>query len=1369
MSENERPSIAKEFVKEYQQNKLQKQKKTRIILSSVIFCLSIAFLVLGTTLFFQDTSKDKLAKTTTVKQTQIVAGQPVKWITLVGQSQLKQGKTKAQIPHNATNIKITKVTKQQANQISHRPKTQIQTLTLQEKKQLAINPTPQTNNIFAKLGNVLFASLSDTAETVVETITDAIDAVIPEAPNTVDLPPVVEDQPATEETPASETPSVVEETPASETPPASEDQPTEETPQTQPEPELTPEPEAEPQQEPETEVAIEFETPGPEIVSQSTDEGVKVTVTDPVEDPQTPMTDVLASTNIPEIFKVGQESKIKIKWETNNNQEVAFNAYDTNNNGKLDYVEWTIPHLSEQIFNIIFISKAFHLDQDLNIIEDIQEQVLTQDNTFATIQQNEYIRVTFEKILNNQNDNTIYAKPTDPNTPVTVESYPVYTDQEGNATQGPKVGTFQLITQENLYRILLTNLQTPTDQFDLKITGGTLDVDWVVDPAPTLEITLPASGQTYTSSTWPTPSFSCTGCSSGENTCEYEYIDIDNGFNYPSGITSDGTYIYVADYNNHRIVKRLASNLSYVSKIGTNGSGNDQFSSPRGITTDGTYLYVADSGNHRIVKRLASDLSYVSEIGTSGSGNDQFNYPFGITSDGTYIYVADYNNHRIVKRLASNLSYVSKIGTNGWGNDKFGSPNGITTDGTYIYVADSNNNRIVKRLASHLSYVSKIGSGGSDNDQFSNPQGITSDGTYIYVADTSNHRIVKRLASDLSYVSKIGTYSDGSSSFIDCSNNGSDISAPSSPGSQTLYLKGSSSGIWSSQYTVSFTYISEYGESCSSGSDCTTSYCDTYNSVCTNGETGVDGCGADDDCQSNQCTNYICAQQTTINITSPLSGQIYKASTLTNSYTCTSCATGAGSCKYLDQQEANFSNPRGITTDGTYIYVADMNNHRIVRLASDLSYVSQIGTGGSGNDQFSYPQGITTDNTYIYVADSVNNRIVKRLASNLSYVSQIGTGGSGNDQFNYPFGITTDNTYIYVADTNNHRIVKRLASDLSYVSQIGTNGSGNDEFNAPNGITSDGTYIYVADRDNNRIVKRLASNLSYVSEIGTYGSGNDQFYEPYGITTDNTYIYVADANNDRIVKRLASNLSYVDVAGYKYIDCSNLGSDIVAPTASGSTTLSIYAQDEGGTWRDSDSVTYTYDAVNPTISVTRTCGAATCNANTWNPLVNWDDSTTCQYSYNNSAWTTVVCSNTGSDISIPTAEGSTTLYIKGTDAATNEGTANAVFTWSLLPVSWGGSVSVSVSTDNSTPPAPTTQPTTTTSVPQNIIKYISDNLTTLKNSISQLRVTAPTSAPQGTQPTTPPPTTPTNQTALIQIYQKIIKALTDLLGLFVKK
>src|SRR3989339_511702 len=240
----------------------------------------------------------------------------------------------------------------------------------------------------------------------------------------------------------------------------------------------------------------------------------------------------------------------------------------------------------------------------------------------------------------------------------------------------------------------------------------------------------------------------------------------DDQFSVPNGIATDGTYIYIADTFNNRIVKRLASDLSYVSKIGSFGSGNDQFSSPNGIATDGTYVYVADSSNHRIVKRLATDaLTYVSKIGSSGSGNDQFYSPYGIATDGTYIYVADTSNNRIVKRLASDLSYVSQIGTLGTGNDQFSSPSGIATDGTNVYVADTGNNRIVKRLASNLSYVSQIGSLGTGNDQFNAPNGIAVYGTNIYVADTYNYRIVKRLASDLSYVSKIGSLGTGNDQF----------------------------------------------------------------------------------------------------------------------------------------------------------------------------------------------------------------------------------------------------------------------------------------------------------------------------------------------------------------------------------------------------------------------------------------------------------------------------------------------------------------------------------------------------------------------------------------------------------------------------
>jgi len=41
---------------------------------------------------------------------------------------------------------------------------------------------------------------------------------------------------------------------------------------------------------------------------------------------------------------------------------------------------------------------------------------------------------------------------------------------------------FNSITEENIYKVLLTNLQTPTDVFDLKVAGDSVDFDYIVDP-----------------------------------------------------------------------------------------------------------------------------------------------------------------------------------------------------------------------------------------------------------------------------------------------------------------------------------------------------------------------------------------------------------------------------------------------------------------------------------------------------------------------------------------------------------------------------------------------------------------------------------------------------------------------------------------------------------------------------------------------------------------------------------------------------------------------------------------------------------------------------------------------------------------------
>ena len=236
-------------------------------------------------------------------------------------------------------------------------------------------------------------------------------------------------------------------------------------------------------------------------------------------------------------------------------------------------------------------------------------------------------------------------------------------------------------------------------------------------------------------------------------------------FNAPYGIACDEKYIYIADAGLHRIQKRLKSDLSFVSQIGTQGNGDDQFDYPYGIACDETHLYICDGVNNRIQKRLKSDLSFVNKIGSPGTGDDQFNRPHGIACDEKYIYIADTNNDRIQKRLKSNLSLVQKTGTHGSGEGEYNAPRGIHCDKRMLYIADTMNHRIQRLRKSDLLFWDETGSLGNQNDQFDHPQDISCDEKYLYVVDRENHRIVKYLKETYAYDSKIGTQGAGDDQF----------------------------------------------------------------------------------------------------------------------------------------------------------------------------------------------------------------------------------------------------------------------------------------------------------------------------------------------------------------------------------------------------------------------------------------------------------------------------------------------------------------------------------------------------------------------------------------------------------------------------
>ena len=81
---------------------------------------------------------------------------------------------------------------------------------------------------------------------------------------------------------------------------------------------------------------------------------------------------------------------------------------------------------------------------------------------------------------------------------------------------------------------------------------------------------------------------------------------------------------------------------------------------------------------------------------------------------------------------------------------------------------------------------------------------------------------------------------------------------------------------------------------------------------------------------------------------------------------------------------ARFKNPRGLTTDGTNLYVADAYNHRIRKIVIETGVVTTLAGSSSGSTDapgtsasFNLPMGIVVEGTNLYVADYGNHKIRK--------------------------------------------------------------------------------------------------------------------------------------------------------------------------------------------------------------------------------------------------------------------------------------------------------------------------------------------------------------------------------------------------------
>ena len=142
------------------------------------------------------------------------------------------------------------------------------------------------------------------------------------------------------------------------------------------------------------------------------------------------------------------------------------------------------------------------------------------------------------------------------------------------------------------------------------------------------------------------------------------------------------------------------------------GSLNESaFAQPSGITTDGQELYIADSEVSSIrgvglaenpqVRTVCGSGALFGFDDIDGTGSEvRFQHCLGVEYAQNYLWVADTYNHKI-KRVEPNSGICKTILGNGIGHldgegidTRFSEPSGLCATSSYLYIADTNNHAI---------------------------------------------------------------------------------------------------------------------------------------------------------------------------------------------------------------------------------------------------------------------------------------------------------------------------------------------------------------------------------------------------------------------------------------------------------------------------------------------------------------------------------------------------------------------------------------------------------------------------------------------------------------------------------------------------
>ena len=207
------------------------------------------------------------------------------------------------------------------------------------------------------------------------------------------------------------------------------------------------------------------------------------------------------------------------------------------------------------------------------------------------------------------------------------------------------------------------------------------------------------------------------------------------GNNLPRGVWSDGTTMWVLDWDDDKIYAYTVSDQSRDPARDFSLHADNGF--PYGIWSDGTTMWVADNGDDKLYAYNLSSKSRDSARDFSLHTDNGF--PYGIWSDGTTIWVGDAPDGKLYAYQLSDQNRDSARDLSLHTDN--GNPLGIWSDGATMWVADWSDAKVYAYQMSDRSRdsdrdfntLSAAGNGG--------PTGIWSDGTTMWVADSGDGKL----------------------------------------------------------------------------------------------------------------------------------------------------------------------------------------------------------------------------------------------------------------------------------------------------------------------------------------------------------------------------------------------------------------------------------------------------------------------------------------------------------------------------------------------------------------------------------------------------------------------------------------------------